>query len=516
MLESVRLLSQAVAALPESASGPLDLPLLAMPAGEGLYGELEAVWQRLISSQRAFGAACEVVQEALLAADKGAAMAAMNEVHQASQQLFGLLVSGSLQELAGHFSAREQMMLANIEAGFCEAAQLAQFAIDIDAARFCEADSNFLRITGLPEGMVLGAPVAGVFPDDEWARMVESIDPLSHRSTLVVRARGYDGRRILLKMVLHMSEGYAGGVLRGFAVDWSQTEADMQQRRLLAAAIDVSDRMVLITNREQEIVFANPAFTHLTGYTLDEVKGRKPDILQGPDTDPLVRQQIHSKLAAGQPVNAELLNYSKEGLRYWVDLSIVPVTDDLGEVTHYVSVAHDSTDRKAQELEIARLALFDHLTGLPNRRAGEERLQIEWKRATRQDGMFAVALVDIDFFKRINDTHGHAVGDEALKHVAGLIRASLRGGDWAARWGGEEFLVCFSVADMSHARQAAERLRQAIEQSPLGFDGGVLNMTASIGVVLYAEQVDDIDALIEVADSLLYKAKEDGRNQVKA
>ncbi len=518
MLESIRQLSLAVSVMQQETGLQPELPLIELPQANDLYGELEALWHRYANALRAFKSACETVQEAIEQRNHSEAVRQLDGVHQAAEQLFVMLVSGSLQELAAHFAAREQMLQARFEAGFCEAAKLGQFSINIDDNRIVDADTEFLRFVGFPAGMVVGAPVTTVFPADEWARMLDCTHAPAEsgkKGSLTVRANGYDGKRAMLKVVANAVDSESGRILHGFAVDWSQTESDIQQRRLLAAAIDVSDRMVLITDRSQHIVFANQAFTHLSGYALDEVKGKTPRILQGPDTDQATRRQIREALLRGERVHAEVLNYSKEGLRYWVDLSIVPVRDDHDEITHYVSVGHDSTDRKAQELQIAKLALFDHLTGLANRRAGEERLQLEWKRAARQDGLFAIALVDVDFFKRINDSYGHAVGDDALQHIAGLIRSVLRGGDWAARWGGEEFLVCFSLTEGDQARPAAERLRRAIERSPLVADGKELNMTVSIGLVTCSARFEQLDDLVEAADTLLYKAKERGRNRTE-
>lgn len=514
----MRLLSLAVCAMQRDKPLPPELPLLDVPQAEDLYGELESLWLRYTNALRAFKSVCETVLEAIEQDDQDAAVRLLDEAHQAGEQLYVLLVSGSLQELAAHFSRREQLLMAKFEAGFCEAAQLGQFSVALDDNRIVAADTEFLRFVGLPAGMVVGAPVTTLFPADEWARLLHAVNMPSdtgRKASITVRANGYDEKRVMLKVVASIVVADGGQVLQGFAVDWSQTESDIQQRRLLAAAIDVSDRMVLITDRNQQIVFANQAFTHMSGYALEEVKGKTPRILQGPDTDQATRKQIREALARGERVHAEILNYSKEGLRYWVDLSIVPVRDDYNEVTHYVSVGHDSTDRKAQELQITKMALFDHLTGLANRRAGEERLQLEWKRAARQDGLFAVALVDVDFFKRINDTYGHAVGDEALKHIARLIRSALRGGDWAARWGGEEFLVCFSLTEGEQARPAAERLRRAIERAVLATEGKELNMTVSIGLAVFSERYHQLDDMVEAADMLLYKAKERGRNRVE-
>lgn len=182
------------------------------------------------------------------------------------------------------------------------------------------------------------------------------------------------------------------------------------------------------------------------------------------------------------------------------------VADWLGNALH----------NSAQKNLLQQLALTDLLTGLPNRRAAEERLQQELARAQRQNGGFALALVDLDHFKRINDRYGHAIGDQVLKEVSRHLQAGLRDGDWVARWGGEEFL--FFLYD-SHARDAVyalERLAEVIKNTPIHTDVGVVPLTLSAGVGVVHQDRYDILRALELADISLRQAKNAGRNKVHA
>lgn len=163
--------------------------------------------------------------------------------------------------------------------------------------------------------------------------------------------------------------------------------------------------------------------------------------------------------------------------------------------------------------ETGRLASTDMLTGLANRRIATEALARELESRDRKPRAVAVALVDVDFFKRINDRHGHSTGDRALQHVAQVLLNTSRGGDFFARWGGEEFLVLFSNVNDEGARTAAERIRRAIATSPIPIDAErSLPVTVSVGVALARGR--GMDAVLEAADRSLYAAKGRGRDRV--
>ena len=294
----------------------------------------------------------------------------------------------------------------------------------------------------------------------------------------------------------------------------AQGRQETEQRRLLSAAIEASDQIVMITGADHRIVYVNSAFASITGYEPAESIGRNPRFLQGAGTSQATRVSLREAIAKGQAAQAEILNYRKSGEPYWVDISIVPVSVSSGGITHWIAIQRDITQRKAQEQEITRLAMEDYLTGLPNRRAAETRLQVEWSRARRDQCSFAIALVDVDRFKLVNDQYGHQIGDQALEHVARLLFGNMRGGDWIARWGGEEFLVCFHDLDARGALTAGERARKLVRSKPVKLTQGDLPLTVSIGIALYGAESESLDAMLASAAALLYQAKQSGRDKV--
>lgn len=165
---------------------------------------------------------------------------------------------------------------------------------------------------------------------------------------------------------------------------------------------------------------------------------------------------------------------------------------------------------------LARLSRHDPLTGLLNRRAADEMLAQEERRARALSGRLAVLMVDVDHFKRLNDQHGHAVGDRALQHLAAVMASQLRDVDHLARWGGEEFLVILPATAGGDAQQLAQRLCERVRAVPLVHEGQALALTASVGVAAWQGREDSVPALLRRADAALYRAKHAGRDGVQA
>jgi diguanylate cyclase (GGDEF)-like protein len=168
---------------------------------------------------------------------------------------------------------------------------------------------------------------------------------------------------------------------------------------------------------------------------------------------------------------------------------------------------------KAQEA-LRVEAMHDHLTGLWNRRMIVEQLGRELHRAQHESRPLAIALADVDFFKRVNDTHGHSAGDEVLREIALRIRSVVRGYDFVGRYGGEEFLVVLPTCDAVTARHVAERIRMRVEAGPIHTGDATIDVTLSLGLAWTGSATEDAPTLIEAADAALYRAKAAGRNTV--
>ncbi len=197
-------------------------------------------------------------------------------------------------------------------------------------------------------------------------------------------------------------------------------------------------------------------------------------------------------------------------------VSVTPMGANGGQADRFVHVARDITERKSFEEQLSKLATTDSLTSIWNRRHFRYLARRELDRAKRYGGELALMMIDLDHFKAINDTYGHAVGDEALKMVAAIGRATLRRIDIFARYGGEEFVIALPETPLEQALQAAERLRQTLGETPINTQGKPLYMTVSIGLtVVTGRGCLDLNTLLKQADDALYKAKNNGRNRVE-
>jgi diguanylate cyclase (GGDEF)-like protein/PAS domain S-box-containing protein len=305
----------------------------------------------------------------------------------------------------------------------------------------------------------------------------------------------------------------------------SELHALNAELRLTAAAVARLNDMVVIARvvdrpgAEQPIIFVNDAFLRRTGYQRDEVLGRSWRMLLGEDTDRDDVQRIANAVARTEPVTAELMYYTKSGAPYWVELELVPFADEGGVNTHWVAVGRDITERKKSERHIHRLAFFDVLTGLPNRRLLMDRLDKLLASAQAGAGFGAVMFIDLDHFKNINDARGHAIGDALLRNVAERLTKLVRKGDTVARIGGDEFVVLLSQLgfDSDTAGEAAltvaEKVRHAVTEC-FEIDGQSYNSSASIGVTLLPKIGQTVHDLLREADTAMYRAKADGRNGV--
>ncbi len=201
--------------------------------------------------------------------------------------------------------------------------------------------------------------------------------------------------------------------------------------------------------------------------------------------------------------------------------TFIPLTNIRSEVTHVCIILYDVTDEAVNKLELEeankkleQLSRTDALTGLYNRGFWEENFKREFKRVKRAGGPTCLLMFDIDHFKHINDSFGHATGDEALREIAKLLKANLRESDVAGRYGGEEFAVTLVDTDLDGAKVYAERLRQSIEKAIIKHDEVELQLTVSIGIALCEEHFTRFEQWLESADKALYKSKSNGRNQV--
>ncbi len=264
-----------------------------------------------------------------------------------------------------------------------------------------------------------------------------------------------------------------------------------------------------------EIVYVNKAFTALTGYTANEALGRDPRFLMAPDADPETRKSLRQALERGQGQRLRILNRSKAGDDHWVDLNIIPLGEE-GKPDWFAAILRDVSEQQDIESRVAELAKRDPLTGLLNRRAFVESVDIELQRHQRTQNPFAILLIDIDDFARINEQYGKPVGDQVLQYFADLFDLLFRAYDRVSRLGDDEFCVLLTDCSIAQAEKSAERMRALIERSefPAGDDAVAIKLSASVGVAPVVPGDDDFSQLYLRARDALSKAKQLGKNRV--
>lgn len=277
--------------------------------------------------------------------------------------------------------------------------------------------------------------------------------------------------------------------------------------RKLSLVVEQSPAAVMITDLEGNLEYVNPKFTEVTGYRPEEVYGKNPRLLQSGQVTKDEYRNLWSTLLAGQSWQGELLNKRKNGQLYWERALISPLRNEQGEVTHYIGVGEDIDTQKKYEKQLEYQATHDDLTGLANRALFRDRLDRSIARAQRDKQIVAVLLLDLDRFKVINDSLGHALGDDLLCEVGQRLQRVLRDTDTAARFGGDEFAVL--LTDMDHADDihvVAGKILSTIAE-PYVMDGREISLTASLGISFYPDDGQDSTTLIRNADTAMYQSK---------
>lgn len=298
-----------------------------------------------------------------------------------------------------------------------------------------------------------------------------------------------------------------------FVKQLSRSHRDLQIRaqelERLAMVARRTTNAVIITDENRIIQWVNDGFTRITGYTAEEVIGKTPDIFRAPNTESEAIDEMRVCVNAGIGCRVEVLNARKDGHPIWLDIDIQPLHDDTGQLSGFIAIQSDITERKQLQYQ----ANTDVLTGLPNRRNFFERLKEEHNRTNRAHNNGALMMLDIDHFKKVNDKYGHLAGDQVLRTVADTIRKTIRQTDFPGRVGGEEFAVMLPDTSIGSAQQLAERLRKQIEGAITLIDDTQVSVTISIGLAAITPETDVADTF-QSADQALYQAKAAGRNKV--
>jgi diguanylate cyclase (GGDEF)-like protein/PAS domain S-box-containing protein len=291
--------------------------------------------------------------------------------------------------------------------------------------------------------------------------------------------------------------------------------AGQEALKLRDRAIESSTNAIMITEfrpPDLPIIYVNPAFERVTGYSSAEALGRNPDFLQAADLDQPELGAMRLALKELRQCHVVLRSYRKDGTLYWNDMYIAPVRSDYGRVTHYVAVWNDITETRRYQEELARRANYDTLTALPNRNLLADRASTAIVRARRQGHGTALAFIDLDNFRVINDSLGYAVGDSLLRLVGERLRSSLREVDTVARTGGDEFVLV--LGDQEDEKTISTQIQRVMEVfvKPYVVADREFFVTASVGIASYPGDGDKVEILLQNAEIAMYRAKDVGRN----
>ena len=283
-----------------------------------------------------------------------------------------------------------------------------------------------------------------------------------------------------------------------------------EKSEILTSAFDASGDAIFITDVNAKIEFVNESFVRLTGFSRSELLGSKPSILKSGLHDAKFYKHLWQTILKGKTFRAVFINKNKKGQQYHQEQTITPIFNKSAEISSFVSISKDITKRIEEEAAFRQQAKLDSLTGALIRREGQERLEDGVSLSTDSEKSLSIAIIDIDHFKKVNDTWGHPVGDEVIKLVANAIMDSVRSTDSLVRWGGEEFMLIMNQCQINAAEQLVWRCVETIRNISHVQAG---NVTVSAGV---AEKLlnEDIEALIQRADKALYAAKSSGRDTV--
>ena len=361
-----------------------------------------------------------------------------------------------------------------------------------------------------------------VHPEDmpRWLGHVHQMDSRGQAEKLVLRIRTRAGEERWIEHLCSDLRDEQGRILGVRATNLDITDRVLHERELALAAVAFETReAILITDKTGRILRVNKAFSEVTGFPPDEAIGRTPAILKSGRHDEQFYADMWRRLQEKGCWSGEMWDRRKNGEIYPKHLTITAVPGSTGDIAYYVGTFSDITARKAAEEEINRLAFYDPLTHLPNRRLLIDRLYQALGASDRSGFHGAILFIDLDHFKRLNDTRGHDIGDRLLIDVANRLQSCIRAEDTVARLGGDEFVVMLEDLNADEAEAAtkvetvANKILCAINQ-PYYLKGRYYEGSSSIGVTLFRGQGESVEDLLRHADVALYRAKDSGRGAV--
>ncbi|HZV66160.1 MAG TPA: EAL domain-containing protein, partial [Telluria sp.] len=385
--------------------------------------------------------------------------------------------------------------------------------------RYLGANHLFLDDAGVADvAELIGKTDFDLFPaeyaqryreDDR--RVIDSDTAKLNFEEPIQTADGTDKWLLTSKVPLRGLGGEIAGVLATYT-DISLIKSQEEQMRLSAKVFESSSEGIYITDAAERILFVNPAFSQLSGYTADEAVGNTPRLMRSGRHDAEFYRAMWASIRSTGQWQGEMWNRRKNGEVFPEWLCISTVFDAAGAVTHYVGVFSDISERKANEQQLAFLAYHDALTQLPNRLLVQDRFHQATTAAARAHCKVALLFLDLDNFKTVNDSLGHAVGDLLIKAVAHRLAECLRDNDTVSRQGGDEFLIVLpALQDLDAVMPVLVKIIARL-QEPFYSGGQEISTSISVGIAMYPDDGEDFDTLLKKSDMAMYRAKDAGRN----
>jgi diguanylate cyclase (GGDEF)-like protein/PAS domain S-box-containing protein len=281
------------------------------------------------------------------------------------------------------------------------------------------------------------------------------------------------------------------------------------------AILDNIPDMAWLKDEKGRFILVNPAFVTASGIEAEELIGKTDFDFWPPELAQRYIDDDNFVMKSGERKIIEETRAHNDGETDWIETIKSPIYGTDGRVIGTTGISRNITERKHAAEQLRELAIMDSLTGLFNRRHFIELSEREFERTSRYGKDLSLMMMDIDHFKAVNDTHGHHVGDEVLCRLAEIFRSGLRSTDVVGRLGGEEFGILLPETGLPEAFPLAERVRGTVADLPIPTSAGDLAVTISIGVAAMATEAQKLESLMQLADTALYKAKENGRNRVE-
>ncbi len=371
---------------------------------------------------------------------------------------------------------------------------------------FFDVDAD--KVIGMTDAKVMTRKMADDFRAKE-LDVARQRKPLEFEDHLVFPSQG-DRFLQSMRFPLLTEDGVVYSICTQ-SVDITEHKHAEDQLRLAARVFDRAGEGIVVTDAKQVILTVNEAFTNVTGYSAEEVIGKTPGVLASGKHNEEFYLDMWTRLKSQGWWQGEVWNRRKNGEIYPEWLTVNSVKDTEGRTVNYVGIFSDITIVKESQRRVEFLATHDELTSLPNRALFHDRVRQAIARSERTEATFAVLFIDLDNFKVVNDSMGHAAGDDLLMEIARRMRECVRGSDTVARFGGDEFAMLLEGASVADAELTARRIAEAMERPHL-IGRQSLYPSASIGICLYPNDGRDVETLLKNADSAMYQAKDGGKN----